>query len=85
MCKANVKFRALIMEIPFMAKKMPDAKTTPLIWVREFWEIKNCSNQTVYTAIKNGALKSVKQFGTTFIVNDAKAREWQPMESKKRF
>ena len=72
------------METPLLKLEMPDAKTTPEIWVNDFAKIKNCSRQTVYNAVQRGELHSINKFATTFIINDTLAQEWKVKDSMKR-
>jgi predicted DNA-binding protein YlxM (UPF0122 family) len=65
-------------------KKMPDKKEMPEIWLRDFAEIKGCTRQTVYSAIKRGELNSLKKFNVTVILNDKLAQSWQAQENMKR-
>jgi len=51
----------------------------------EFAEEKDCSRQTVYSAIRRGEVEPIKKYGKWLIKSNVKNAKWQPDESKKRF
>jgi len=53
--------------------------------ILEFAELKSCSRQTIYNAIKRGELESSRLYGKLLLKKTAKNKDWTPQESKKRF
>jgi predicted DNA-binding protein YlxM (UPF0122 family) len=52
--------------------------------IKEFAELKNCSRQTIYNAIKRGELDPASKYNKTLLKDSAKNKNWLPVENKKR-
>lgn len=50
----------------------------------EFAKKKNCSRQTVYSAIRRGDLDFTKKYGKILLVDNVKNKKWFPKENMKR-
>jgi len=53
--------------------------------ISEFAELKNCTRQTIYSAVKRGEVEASRLYGKLLVRKSAKNKKWEPQENKKRF